>query len=264
MLLWLHPLHIKLVWRLSEFAFFVRFTSVAALLFLLKFFEIADLFFREKNKAPFKEDKKMKNYELKKDEVILFRGMVSSMSNWREEKKKSGFNTELILTNFNIVLLTEVKKMFSLILDKRIYKVEDIKTYDEAVQIIRRKNSVDLYLLDGELFLNFEKEKSAKEFCDKATKLRSGYSKFVRAVKKTQKVVKETNEALDIDVVEIAKEAVEFTCEAVAETAKNRNPFVGVASVISGKLKKKEEKKRLALGEEPKEKDCIDKEECTT
>ena len=27
----LHPFHIKLVWRLSEFAFFVRFTSVAAL-----------------------------------------------------------------------------------------------------------------------------------------------------------------------------------------------------------------------------------------
>ena len=206
----------------------------------------------------------MKNYELKKDEVILFRGMVSSMSNWREEKKVSGYNTELILTNFNIVLLTEVKKVFSRILDKKVYKVEDVKVYDETVQIIRRKNSVDVYLLDKELFLMFEREKNAKEFCDKAIKLKSGYSKFVRAVKKTQKAVKETNEALDIDVVEIAKEAVEFTCEAVTETAKNKNPFVGVANVISGKFKKKEEKKMLETGAKTEDKSDTEKEKCTT
>ena len=36
MLLWLHPFHIELVWRLSEFAFLVRNTSVGALFYFVE------------------------------------------------------------------------------------------------------------------------------------------------------------------------------------------------------------------------------------
>lgn len=64
---------------------------------------------------------------------------------------------------------------------------------------------MDIYFKSGELFLEFEKEKEAKEFCERALKLVSGYSKFVRSVKRVKKSINETNEALDIDMVDMAK-----------------------------------------------------------
>ena len=57
----------------------------------------------------------------------------------------------------------------------------------------------------AEKFVEFSSVKIAKEFSDVALKLVSGYSKLVRGVKKVQKTIEETNQAWDIDVVEIAK-----------------------------------------------------------
>ena len=186
----------------------------------------------------------MKNYELCENEVILFKGLVEVLSNWKEEKDIYKYNTELILTNINIVLITEIKKLFSSVIDKKIYKIDDVKIYDEAVQIIKRKERVDIYLLGGEVFLEFEKEKSAKEFCDKSIKLRDGNSKFVRSVKRTQKVIKETNEALDIDIVKIAKETASLACDIavnVGDTGKGTRIISGIATALrSGKRSKKD------------------------
>ena len=65
----------------------------------------------------------------------------------------------------------------------------------------------------AEIFADFCEEKCAKEFCDKALKLISGNSKLVRGVKKTQKAIQETNDALDIDIAAIAKTGAAFACE---------------------------------------------------
>lgn len=188
----------------------------------------------------------MKNYLLSENEVILFRGMVALLSDWKEEKKIQQYNTELILTNFNVVLNKESKKLFHNVVDKKIYSVSDIKIYDETVQIIRRKNVVDIYFMTGEIFVKFEKEKHAKEFCDKAIKLRDGNSKFVRSVKKTRKVIKETNEALDINIVEIAKTTAAVACDvatglgSVSGAGKTTKMIAKVANVLRGKSKKNE------------------------
>lgn len=193
----------------------------------------------------------MKEYELSANEVILFKGMVAIVSDWKNEKNVTEYKTQLMLTNFNVVLITEVKKLFSRILDKKIYSIKDIKVYDETVQVVRRKNLVDVYLATGELFLKFGKEKNAKEFCDKAVKLKDGNSKFVRSVKKTQKAIKETNEALNIDMVEIAKGTAAFACEVVSTVGGMKGAstvtkgFAGVANLIGGKLKKSKEQKTL-------------------
>lgn len=185
----------------------------------------------------------MKNYTLKENEVVLFKGMVAILSDWKEEKNTELYNTELLLTNYNIVLSTEIKKLFSSVLKQKIYAIDDVKVYDETVQIIKRKRNVDIYLVSEEIFLKFEKEKHAKEFCDKAVKQKDGNSKFVRSVKKTRKVIKETNEALDIDIVEMAKTTAAVACEVAANVGavkgvSTRTKVVAAcAGVLRGKAK---------------------------
>lgn len=187
----------------------------------------------------------MNNYTLQENETILFRGSCALMPNGKKNEKASESN-DIILTNMNIVLFVKRKKLLKTVEEVQIFNVLDVKTYDETVQIIRRKSVVDIYLKECELFLDFFKEKYAKEFCDKALKLISGYSKFVRGVKKTQKVVKETNEALDIDIGEIVKSGAGFACEVALTsgaptTAKGGMKITkAIAKVMHHRIGKKE------------------------
>ena len=195
----------------------------------------------------------MEAYTLKENEVILFRGMVALLSDGREEKNTDTYNTELILTNLNIVLNSIVKKMFTQKIEQKIFSANDIKIYDETVQVIRKKTVVDVYFLGGELFLKFEKEKDAKEFCDKAIKLKDGNSKFVRSVKKTKKAIKETNEALDIDIVQIAKTTASVACEVAIGVASVKNASKGAQMVakiaeVFHTNAKRNEKEKLLIG----------------
>ena len=175
----------------------------------------------------------MENYILENDETVLYRGSVVVMPDGKSEAKnvKKG---DLLLTNFNIVIITQTKKLLKTVTDVEVYRTSDVKTYDESVQVIRRKSVVDVYLKTGELFLDFKKEKEAKLFCDKALRLISGESKFVRSVKKVKKEIKETDEALDINiegaVVNSAKMAAAITV-GVATV-----PGVGKKTKILGKI----------------------------
>ena len=175
----------------------------------------------------------MENYILKSDETVLYRGSVVVMPDGKSEAKnvKRG---DLLLTNFNIVIITQTKKLLKTVTDVEVYRTSDVKTYDESVQVIRRKAVVDMYLKTGELFLDFKKEKEAKLFCDKALRLISGESKLVRSVKKVKKEIRETDEALDINiegaVVNSAKMAAAITV-GVATV-----PGVGKKTKILGKI----------------------------
>lgn len=141
----------------------------------------------------------MENYKLQANETVLFKGEVQLISGKRKSK------VELLLTNLNFVFIEKTKKFLSTMIDVATYDVKDVKLYDEKYQIIRKKNQVDIYLLTAEKFIEFPSVKIAKEFTDTALRLVSGYSKLVRGVKKVQKSINETNEALDIDVMKIAK-----------------------------------------------------------
>ena len=186
----------------------------------------------------------MENYTLQENETILFRGTAIILPDGKKSKNEE--EHDVLLTNLNIVLIGKIKKLFKTVNTVSVHSVSDVKIYDETVQIVRRKAVVDIYLKSGEVFADFKKEKCAKEFCDKALKLISGYSKFVRSVKKTQKVINETNEALDIDVVDMAKGAATFVCEAtvgvgtLSGAGKKTKIASKIASTILNKTKKKE------------------------
>ncbi len=166
----------------------------------------------------------MENYNLKENETVLYRGCVTVIP---DGKEKNVPKSDFWLTNLNIVIITETKKLLRSVTHVETYSVKDVKIYDEKVQVIRRKNIVDIYMKTGELFLNFDKEKEAKLFCDTALRLISGESKFVRSVKRVKKEIHETDEALNINIAGMAAKSTEFVATAT----------IGIASV-SGAGKK--------------------------
>lgn len=199
----------------------------------------------------------MENYILQENETILFRGSAILLPNGKSSKKEE--EQDVLLTNLNIVFISKIKKLFRTVSEVSVFSVSDVKIYDESIQIIRRKSIVDIYLKSREVFADFKKEKYAKEFCDKALKLISGHSKFVRSVKKTQKIINETNEALDIDVIDVAKNTAAVACNiaisaGTSKEAKKGTKFVGkVAEAILNKSRKNESKTLVEGLEENKE-----------
>lgn len=162
----------------------------------------------------------MENYVLKENETVLYRHavFVLPISKKRDEMIPE---SELWLTNLNIVICTPKKKLLRTVFETEVYSVADVKRYDERVQVINRGKIVDIYLKDKELFLDFKKSGEAKLFSDIALRLMSGESKFVRGVKRVRKEIRETDEALEIDTIGIAK----VTAEIAADIA------IGVASL---------------------------------
>ena len=203
----------------------------------------------------------MNNYALKNDETILYHGEVQLLTAGKKIGEYKSTLAEIVLTNFNLIVKTNVKKMLSTSVETRIFKVEDIKIYNDAPQITRDKKNVDICLNGAELFLSFDKEKEAREFCDKALRLVSGNSKFVRAVKKTQRAVQETNEALDIDLVEIAKGTTAVVATAVV--AASGVPTAGKKTKMLGAVVKsfmgKKDKPQLIVPEESEDMEITEK-----
>lgn len=180
------------------------------------------LFFSREIYKAFEKTKEvmyMEHYELSADETVLFKGNVTISG--KEEKK--GFiqkkrEYELILTNHNIVFVSISKggllKKESY--ESEIHPLENLKVYDNKPQVIRRDNSVQVYMTDGELFLDFENDKQAKEFTSKCIKEKSGESKFVRAVKTVQNEYHKTLDALNIDE-ETVKKVVVGTAKVISK-----------------------------------------------
>ena len=146
----------------------------------------------------------MENYVLKENETVLYRHEVFVLP-ISKKRDKTIPESELWLTNLNIVICTPKKKLLRTIFETEVYSVTDVKRYDERVQVINRGKIVDIYLKDKELFLDFKKSGEAKLFSDIALRLMSGESKFVRGVKRARKEIRETDEALEIDTIGLAK-----------------------------------------------------------
>lgn len=208
----------------------------------------------------------MENYKLKSDETVLYRGSVELLKDGKKDTKAKKATSELLLTNYNIVVTTTTKKMWNEIVENVEHKVSDIKVYKDSSQVIRKGSIVEIYLTSGELFLEFPSGKEAKDFTAKALRLATGNSQFVRGVKKVQNEIKETNEALDIDVVDIAKKAAVVTGNIVVEVAKttpvgSATSKMGIIAKVLLGGKKKENALQI---EAPAEKEDEEKEFQTT
>ena len=199
----------------------------------------------------------MENYNLKENETVLYRGDVNVIADGKQVNSKIP-TSELWLTNLNIVICTPKKKLLKTVYETKYYSVSDVKNYDEKVQVIKRKNIVDIYLKEKELFLHFAKEKEARLFCDIALKLMSGDSKFVRSVKRIKKEIRETDEALDINIEGMVAATATFAAETLVgvsslEGAGKKSKTFGV---IADKLlhsKRKNQPKEIVKDNLPEE-----------
>ena len=160
----------------------------------------------------------MENYQLNKSEVVLFRSDVTLSQGGKKNKGK--VKTEVLLTNENFVFINKTKKLFKKeAVDTLVVSIESMKIYKELPYLIRKEVLIEIYTLADEYFLEFENKKQAKEFFDKAMRVASGYSKFVRGVKKVRKEIKETNEALDIDIVNATQKTLAFAADVAIDCA---------------------------------------------
>ena len=184
----------------------------------------------------------MEHYQLENNEVILYRGNVFLLLDGKTKTTKSLKKEEiyLILTNLHIVIDKTTQKFLTKKVDTIVYDTQTIKKYNDIPQIIQKGAFVDVYLLGVELFLRFPNKQQATQFNNAALRLLTGHSKLVRGVKKGQKAIKETEEALNIDITDAAKTAAYVAVEmATGSTGKKINT---IGTFAKNFLKKKKEK----------------------
>lgn len=188
----------------------------------------------------------MEHYILQKDEVVLYHGSVILLPNDKKPKASQLKKTEskLILTNLNFVFINKTKRFLGKDVDVEIYKTDEVKFYKNNPHIIRNQNKVEIYFTSTEKFIEFTNAKETKSFINTAMRLVSGKSKFVRAVKKVQSEIQETNKELDIDIAKIAGKAAQVAADVVIEasganTASKTTKFFGIiAKTITNKKDK--------------------------
>ena len=188
----------------------------------------------------------MEHYILQKDEVVLYHGSVILLPNDKKPKASQLKKTEseLILTNLNFVFINKTKRFLGKDVEVEIYKTDEVKFYKDNPHIIRNKNKIEIYFTSTEKFIEFTSAKETKNFINTAMRLVSGKSKFVRAVKKVQSEIQETNKELDIDIAKIAGKAAQVAADVVIEasganTASKTTKFFGIiAKTITNKKEK--------------------------
>ena len=75
---------------------------------------------------------------------------------------------------------------------------------------MKKEEIVNLYFSNSELHIEFSAEREAKIFTDTLRRLCSGQSKLVRNILKIKKEIKNTGDALDIDISAVAKTAAKI------------------------------------------------------
>lgn len=137
----------------------------------------------------------MKKYQLSATEVVLYKSEVSLLL----DDEKVCEQTELLLTNENFVFINKSNTPAQEENTQTIVvPIESIKVYNEMPYMLKKEQTIEIYSINGEYFLEFKNKKQANEFFNKSMRVASGYSKFVRGVKKVSKELKETNKALNI------------------------------------------------------------------
>ena len=149
----------------------------------------------------------MKAYKLKENEAVLFKGSAILSSDYKRSDSNSK-NCDIMLTNLNVIFFYQKKGLFRTVTKASVFNVADVKIYNEDVQIIRENDKdVVVYLKKRELYLTFEDEKVAKDFCNKAITLISGDSQITRFFKKAKKTIVKTSGDIGDSVAEISQSA---------------------------------------------------------
>ena len=160
--------------------------------------EICILCFEVKifDKLNIKEEFIMENYNLGPNEVVLYKGDV--------KLKDTSGSTELILTNINLVFINEIKKLFS---KEEVftfeYPIQSIKLYEGVPQIKEKGESVEIYLLETEIEIEFYSKTELHKFTNAAYKLLTGETSAQRGAKKIKDAISLVDDTLGINTVQI-------------------------------------------------------------
>lgn len=174
----------------------------------------------------------MKNYELDSNEVVLYKGNVTSIQGNEE--------MQLILTNLNIVFLTMRKKVFDnedVIVD--VYPVTEIKMYNGVPQIKVNGNIAEIYLLTIEKEIQFPSKGEINKFRNEVTSLLTHKTKAERCAQKVKNAIELVKDTIGEDGINAIKSVVGVvgTVEnAVKESGAVVNKAVGF---VNGLFKKK-------------------------
>lgn len=186
----------------------------------------------------------MEHYKLKEDEVILYHGTAEILPDGKTPKpaRSKKTETEVILTNTNFVFITTEKRLLRKDdVTTEVFPISDVKSYKDSPHIVLKGKTVEIYFSESERFIKFAKGKNAGKFADTAMRLISGKSKFVRAVRKTQNEIKETNKKLNIDIVGGVKAAAGVAAEVAiaASGGKNAKTITKIAGLAVQKWRER-------------------------
>ena len=160
----------------------------------------------------------MEHYKLGADEVVLYKGDVNLVGQKGQ--------TELILTNHNLIFINTVKKMFfKEEISVMNYSVDSIKMYEGIPQIKANKLHVEIYLVETELEIDFLSKAGLCQFIKEAEKLLTGKTSLEKNAQKVKDTIHLVDDTLGINSVQV-----------VGNTLKNG--LVGSVTGLIGKVGK--------------------------
>lgn len=154
----------------------------------------------------------MENFSLHPDESVLYKGEGRLLN--KNEKSLASLsattNTEVLLTNQNLVFIRKTKKLFAKEqAEVETYPISDIKIYNETPQLKQNGSCVEIYFICGEKVFDFFSKHEAHTFIKKAYELLTGKSMAVRGAEKVKSALNLVDNTLGIDTVTTVKNVIE-------------------------------------------------------
>ncbi len=145
----------------------------------------------------------MANYQLKTDEVVLYRGNVAIVG--RRGK------TLLILTNQNVIFEISTKKSIfgKPEVEAEVYPLQEVKIYEEKPQVKQKGPKVEIFFLTNEIKLEFPSLIEASKFNMAIVKVITGKSIQDRGADKVKGTLQFVDDALGINAVDTVKGVLE-------------------------------------------------------
>lgn len=170
----------------------------------------------------------MEHYELKSDEVILYK---NEDVYYRGETKE----IQLLLTNYAIVTIKKIKKLFKeAIIEVCIIPIEKVKVYKDKPQIRQEDFEVEIFLTDGEVAFEFYPKKEAHKFVVACLDLLTQKTSFERSASKVKDTVAVVDDALGVDTVGAVKTGVGGFFKGVVGAKKGAGIAKGLLGAIQG------------------------------
>ena len=140
----------------------------------------------------------MDNYQLKEDEVVLYKGPITI--------NKFKGSVELLLTNYNFVFISKKKGfMKDLEINVETYPTNEVKIYENKPQIITKGTDIIIYFFKAEKEFHIASKSELHKFMDASLKLITGKNKMERGLTKIKTTIEQVDNSLGINSVETTK-----------------------------------------------------------